>query len=95
MGVDGCARCERTVRLDRGRLGCGEPSTVVLRDATGTEQALCLSHAAAAIRHTRYLAVVSASRPDQAALGEVAGESCVVRRHGSLPVDSQGGPRDG
>ncbi len=94
-GVPGCPECERTVRLDRGRLGCGEPSTVVLRDATGAEHALCLSHAAAAIRHTRYLAVVSASRPDRAALGEVAGESCVVRRHVGLLVDSQGGPRGG
>lgn len=94
-GVDGCPGCERTVRLDRGRQGCGEPSAVVLRDATGAEQALCLSHAAAAIRHTRYLAVVSASRADRAALGEVAGESCVVRRHVGLLLDAQGGPRGG
>lgn len=94
-GVGRCPRCERTVPRKAGRFACGEPSTVVLRDATSTEQALCLSHAAAATRHTRYLAVVSASRPDRAALGEVAGESCVVRRHVGLLVDAQGGPRGG
>ena len=94
-GVDGCPRCERTGRLDRRRLGCGELATVVLGDATGAEQALCLSHAAAAIRRTPHLAVVSASRPDRAVLGEVAGESCVVGRHASLLLDEQGGPRGG
>lgn len=94
-GVPGCPECERTVRLDRGRLGCGEPSTVVLRDAAGAEQALCMSHAVAAIRRTRNLAVVSASRPDRGVLGEVAGERCVVRRHASPLVNAQGGPRGG
>ena len=94
-GVDDCPLCERTGRLDRGRLGCGELSTVVLRDATAVEQALCLSHAAAAIRRTPHLAVVSASRPDRAVLGEVAGESCVVSRRASLLLDAQGGPRGG
>lgn len=94
-GVGRCPRCQRTVPLDRDHFACGERATVVLRDATGAEQAMCMSHAAAAIRRTRNLAVVSASRPDRAALGEVAGESCVVRRHVSLPVDSQGGPRSG
>ncbi len=90
-----CPLCERTVPREAGRFACDEPSTVVLRDATGTEQALCLWHAAAAIRRTRSLAVVSASRPDRAALGEVAGESCVARRHVGLLVDRQGGPRGG
>ena len=94
-GVDHCPRCERTGRLDRRRLGCGELATVVLGDATGAEQALCLSHAAAAIRRTPHLAVMSASRPDRAVLGEVAGESCVVSRHASLLLDAQGGPRGG
>ena len=94
-GVGRCLRCQRTVQLDRDHFACEERATVVLRDATGTEQALCLPHAAAAIRHTRKLAVVSASRPDRAALGEVAGESCVIRRHVGLLVDSQGGPRGG
>ena len=59
-GVGRCLRCERMVPLEDGRFACGEPSTVVLRDATGTEQDLCLWHAAAAIRRARYLAVVSA-----------------------------------
>jgi hypothetical protein len=94
-GVDGCPRCDRTVRPDPGRFGCGEPSTVVMRDAAGVEQALCLSHAAATIRHTPSVSIVSASRPDRAALGEVAGESCVVSRRPSLLVDAQGGPRGG
>jgi hypothetical protein len=93
--VDVCPRCERTGRLDRGRLRCSEPSTVVLRDATAVEQALCLSHAAAAIRRTPHLAVVSASRPDRAVLGEVTRKSCVVSRHASLLLDAQGGPRGG
>ena len=88
-------RCQRTVQLNRDHVACEERATVVLRDAAGTEQALCLSHAAAAIRRTHNLAVVSASRPDRAALGEVAGESCVARRHVGLLVDSQGGPRGG
>ena len=94
-GIDGCPRCERTGRPDRGRLGCGELTTVVLRDATGAEQGMCLSHAAAAIRRTPHLAVLSASRPDRAVLGEVAGESCVARRHASLLLDAQDGPRGG
>lgn len=42
-GVDGCTQCERTVRLDRGRLGCGEPSTAVLRDATAPSRP-CACH---------------------------------------------------
>lgn len=95
-GSDGCPRCEQTVRLDQGRLSCGQPSSVVLREeGTGAESALCLSHAAAAIRRTPHLAVVSASRPDRALLGEVAGESCVVRRHAGLLVVPQVGPRGG
>lgn len=94
-GVGRGPRCQRTVQLDRDHFACGERATVVLRDATGAEQGLCMSHAVAAIRRTRNLAVVSASRPNRAVLGEVAGESCVVRRHASLLVDSKGAPRDG
>ncbi len=80
-GVGQCPRCERTVQLDRGRFACGEPTAVVLRDAIGTEQALCLSHAAAAMRHSACLKVVTASRPARAVLGEFAGHSCGISRH--------------
>ncbi len=94
-GVGRCPLCERTVPLEAGRFACGEPSTVVMRDATGSEQALCLSHAAATIRHTPHLTIVSASRLDRAVLDEVAHESCVISRHLRPLVDVQGRPRGG
>ncbi len=94
-GIGHCLRCEQTVRLDPGRFGCAEPSTVVMRDATGTEQALCLSHAAATIRRTPHLIIVSASRRDRAVLDEVSHESCVIGRNLSPLVDRQGRPRGG
>lgn len=59
-------------------LASGEPTTVVLRDAIGTEQALCPSHPAAALRHITCFALVTASRPARAVLGEVTGQSCVI-----------------
>lgn len=93
-GVRGCPRRQRLVRPQRQK-GCGEPSTVVLRDAIGNEQVLCLSHAATTIIRTGYVAAVNASRPDRAVLGEAAGESWVIRRHAGLLFVAQGGPRGG
>lgn len=94
-GVGRCPRCDRTVECARDRFACGESTTVVLRDATGTEQALCLSHAAATLRHITCLAVVTASRPARAVLGEVTGQSCVISRHVPPLVHLQGRPRGG
>lgn len=88
-------RCQRTVQLDGDHGACEERATVVVRDAAGAEQALCLPRSATAIRRTRNLAVVRASRPDRAPLGEVAGEGCVVRRHVGSLLDAQGGSRGG
>ncbi|MEX2289090.1 MAG: hypothetical protein WD794_02030 [Mycobacteriales bacterium] len=59
-------------------LASGEPTTVVFRDAIDPEQLLLPSHAASALRHITCLAVVSAPRPAQAVLGEVAGQSCMI-----------------
>jgi hypothetical protein len=73
--------------------GSGEPTTVVLRDAIGTEQALCLSHPAAALRHITCLTVVTTSRPARDVLGEVNGQNCVSSP--PVPPLVQGGPRGG
>ncbi|MDQ3326699.1 MAG: hypothetical protein M3529_13575 [Actinomycetota bacterium] len=56
----------------------GEPTAVVLGDATGAEQAPRLSHAAATLRHISRLAVVTGSQPDRAVLSKVAGQSCAI-----------------
>jgi hypothetical protein len=75
-----CPRCGRITVLPPGEHSCEVPPTVRVRDSTGAEQMLCLSHAAAAIRHVQGLAVVSASRADRAVLTETSRESNIVRR---------------
>jgi hypothetical protein len=76
-----CQRCGRVTDVPPGRSSCLEPPNVTVRDRTGGEQAMCLSHAAAAVRQVQRLVVVSASRIDRVVLAEVAGESSVVARH--------------
>jgi hypothetical protein len=86
-----CQRCGRAADFPPGRSRCLEPPKVTMRDRTGRERAMCLSHAAAAVRQGQPLVVVSASRADRAVLAEVAGESSVVARH--LPRLADARPR--
>lgn len=72
----------------QGDVACGERGVVIRRDADWMLRTLCLAHAAAAVREGGHLAVVAASRPTRAALAEVAGESCVVRRHMGRQADA-------
>jgi hypothetical protein len=76
-----CQRCGRVTDVPPGSSRCLEPPKVTVRDHTGGEQAMCLPHAAAAVRQVQCLVVVSASRADRVVLAEVAGESSVVARH--------------
>lgn len=76
----GCPRCGRVTVLPPGGRSCEAPPTVKIRDSTGAEQVLCLSHAAAATRHVERVVVVSASRADRALLGEISREGNIVRR---------------
>jgi hypothetical protein len=85
-----CPRCGRITVLPPGRRGCEDPPTVKIRDSTGAEQMLCLSHAAAAIRHVERLVVVSASRADRAVLTEISRENNIVRRRFSRLSDTVG-----
>jgi hypothetical protein len=75
-----CPRCDRITVLPPSGRGCEDPPMVKIRDSTGAEQMLCLSHATAAIRHVERLVLVSASRADRAVLTEVSQESNIVRR---------------
>jgi hypothetical protein len=79
--VGRCQRCGRVTDVPPGSSRCLQSPNVTVRDHTGGEQAMCLSHAAAAVRQAQCLVVVSASRADRAVLAEVAGESSVVARH--------------
>jgi hypothetical protein len=94
-GTGHCTRCKRTIPLDRGRSDCGERTAVVLRNATGTEQCVCLSHAAGAIRHTAHIEVVTASRLDRTVLADIARESSVIRRPRSPLAEAEAGPDGG
>jgi hypothetical protein len=85
-----CPRCGRITLLPPSSRGCEDPPTVKIRDRTGAEQMLCLSHAAAAVRHVDRLSVVSASRPERAVLTEISRESNVVRRRVSRLSDTVG-----
>jgi hypothetical protein len=76
-----CQRCGRVNDVPPGSSRCLQPPNVTVRDHTHGEQAMCLSHAAAAVRQVQRLVVVSASRAERAVLAEVAGESSVVARH--------------
>lgn len=78
FGVGHCPRCGWAVGLPAGGSQCAEAGTVVLRDITGEEQALCLSHAADAVRHAHHLSVVVASRRSRAVLAESSVASCVI-----------------
>jgi len=82
-----CGRCGRITFLPPDSRSCQDPPTVKIRDSTGGEQMLCLSHAAAAIRHVEGSAVVSTSRADRAVLNEVSQESNIVRRRVSRLSD--------
>ncbi len=93
--VGRCPRCDRTTRFDSGRFACGEPITIILRDATGTEQAVCLSHAAAALRQSAHFPVVTASRPDRAVLAEIACEGSVICGRSPRPGAAHGRRRGG
>jgi hypothetical protein len=57
---------------------CGEPAVVAVRDLTGSQKVLCLSHAADAVRGVHHLSIVEASRCSRAILTEAAGATCVV-----------------
>ncbi len=77
---DHCRRCSSTVETLMGSARCPDAAAVVLRDLTGDEQALCLRHAAAAVRQVHHLLIVAASRHSRAVLGESAAGSCLVSR---------------
>ncbi len=76
--VGHCSRCGSTVERSLGSVHCPVAAAVVVRDATGAEQALCLSHATVAVRQVHSLAVVAASRHSRTVLAEVAAGSCVI-----------------
>jgi hypothetical protein len=84
-----CPCCGRIVLPPSGR-SCEDPPSVKIRDSTGAEQMLCLSHAEAAIRHVERLVVVSASRADRAVLTESSQESNIVHRRVSRLSDTVG-----
>lgn len=79
-GLGQCRRCKRVTRLP-GKPGCPESPHVSVRDRTGAEQAMCVSHAAAAVRQIDGLVIVCASRADRAVLGDVGRESSIVPSH--------------
>jgi hypothetical protein len=89
-GVGHCRRCGSTIDLPLRNVPCPEPATVVVCDRAGTEQVLCLPHAASVVRDVDHVAVVAASRHCRAALAEVAAESSVIRRRGSRLSDEAG-----
>jgi hypothetical protein len=86
-GEDDEQHCVRP-RDDQGDVACGEPAVAILRDKGWKLRSLCLAHAAAAAREGDQLAIVAASRLTRAALAEVAGESCIVRRRIGRPTDA-------
>lgn len=88
-GLGCCRRCDRVADVPPARSRCLEPPKVTVRDRTGAERAMCLSHAAAAVRQGQRLVVVSASRADRVVLAEVAGESSVVARHALRFADAR------
>ncbi len=90
-GLGRCERCGRVADVPPGRSRWLEPPNVTVRDRTGGERPMCLSHAAAAMRQVQRLVVVSASRADRVMLAEVAAESSVVARH--VPRLSDAGAR--
>ena len=89
-GVNHRCCCRPPVALPMGSVSCPDPVAVMLRDFTGAEQALCLSHAAVAVRQVHRLAVFAASRHSRAVLAEVAAGSCVISRRGRRLADAAG-----
>jgi hypothetical protein len=85
-----CQRCGRVMFLPPSGGSCEDPPGVKIRDSTGAERMLCLSHAVAAIRRVERLVVVSASRADRAVLAEISQESNFVRRRASRLSDTVG-----
>lgn len=73
-----CRRCGRGQTVPAAGAPCSAAGTVVVRDLAGAEQALCVSHAAAAARQIDQLAIVDASRHSRAVLAEVANASCII-----------------
>lgn len=89
-GVCHCRRCGSTTDLALRDAPCPDPATIVICDAAGVEQVLCLSHAASAVREVNRVAVVAASRHCRAALAEIAAETCVISRRGHRLSDAAG-----
>jgi hypothetical protein len=87
-GVVRCSRCGSTIAVSVHIGPCPEPSTVLVRDLTGAEQALCLAHAAGAARQVHHLSVIAASRYSRAVLSEVTSASCVISRRARRLVDA-------
>jgi hypothetical protein len=85
-----CPRCGRITVLPPSERRCEDSPSVKIRDSTGAEQMLCLSHATAAVRHVERLVVVSASRADRAVLTEISQESNIVRQRVSRLSDTVG-----
>jgi hypothetical protein len=93
-GAGHCRRCGATTVLPLPNVPCPELATVVvLGDAGGAEQVLCLPHAASAVREVDHVTVVAASRYCRATLAEIAAETCVISRRGSRLSDAAGAPR--
>jgi hypothetical protein len=100
---DGAAGCsDRVGRLrscgwgiqrvnEEGR--CGQPGVVTVRDLAGSQEVLCLSHAADAVRMVHHLSIVAASRSSRAVLAEVAGATCVVGRRTTRLPEADGRAR--
>jgi hypothetical protein len=65
-GKTWCPACGRKSGVAAGRATylCAERATVTMRDTTGAEAAMCLSHAAGAARHIRGLTVIDATDDD-------------------------------
>lgn len=89
-GVGHCRRCGSNIDVPLRKGPCPEPATVVMCDAAGAEQVLCLPHAASAVREVDHVTVVAASRHCRAALAEIAAESCVISRRGRRLPDAAG-----
>lgn len=102
--LDGCDRAAARVaeeldgrpraELCRGAT-CQAAGAVVVRDLTGAEQALCVSHAAVAVQKVDQLVVVAASRHSRALLAELANTGCIVGRRVRRLAEAEGRWRDG
>lgn len=86
-GKSWCSSCGRSggAAAARSIYLCTERATVTMRDATGTEAAMCLSHAAAALRDIRGLTVIDANDDDVQAL--------IVNTDRPIRVDTSGRER--